>query len=175
MNEPALRRNLERKARLADLPAAHAALRALGAREEGIQRQSDVYFQVPHGRLKLRVIDDREAVLIWYQRPDCAAARLSHYRLVPIADAVGLRAALTGALGVRCEVHKCREVWHWHNVRIHLDEVEGLGTFVEFEAVLGRDDDEATAHERLRRLGVLLGLRSEDELAGSYADLLLRE
>jgi adenylate cyclase, class 2 len=172
MSDPLLRHNLERKAPCADLGAARAALERLGARREGVQAQTDTYFPVRNGRLKLREIAGQEAVLIWYARPDDAAARLSTYHLVRVADPDSLRAALIAALGVRGEVHKRREVYHWHNVRVHLDEVRGLGKFVEFEAVLGASDDEATAHGRLRQLGEALGLRPEDEVALSYSDLL---
>ncbi|MGK3856667.1 class IV adenylate cyclase, partial [Enterococcus faecium] len=82
------------------------------------------------GRLKLREIDGQAAVLIWYDRPDHDAARLSKYHLVPVADPAALKAALTDALGVRGEVRKRREIYLWHNVRIHLDEVAGLGSFL---------------------------------------------
>jgi predicted adenylyl cyclase CyaB len=81
-------------------------------------------------------------------------------------------AALTSALGVRGVVRKRREIYLWHNVRVHLDEVDGLGTFVEFEAVLSEDEDEATARQRLEHLSGLLAVTSADHLAVAYADLL---
>jgi predicted adenylyl cyclase CyaB len=166
------RRNLERKARHRDLVSAAAALAALGARREGVQAQVDTYFHARSDRLKLRVRDGGSAELIAYDRPDEGALRLSRYHLVPAGEPVLLRAALAAALGVRGEVRKRREVWHWHNVRIHLDEVEGLGTFVEFEAVLSDAEDEATATGRLDHLGRVLGLTPADDVKGSYADLL---
>jgi adenylate cyclase class 2 len=164
--------NLERKARCADLSAVATALAGLGARREGVQRQVDTFFPVPSGRLKLRVRDGTKAELIWYDRPDEPAVRASHYHIVPVAEPDVLRAALAAALGVRGEVRKQREVWHWHNVRIHLDQVDGLGTFVEFEAVLSDKDDEAISWLRLEQLGASLGLKADDDCAGSYADLL---
>jgi predicted adenylyl cyclase CyaB len=172
VSQPPPRLNLERKARCRDLDAARSALEALPARREGEQQQTDTYFLARHGRLKLREIEGREAVLISYERPDGQSARLSRYYLVPVTEPLLMKTALTAALGLRGAVHKCREVYHWHNVRIHLDEVAGLGAFVEFEAVLGPGDDEATAHERLTHLGRLLGLLAEDEQGVSYADLL---
>lgn len=166
------RRNLERKARCADLSAAARAVERLGARQEGVLEQTDVYFRVPKGRLKLRTVLGAPAVLIWYERPDETDIRWSRYYLVSINDPKKLRIALAAALDQRGEVHKRRILWLWHNVRIHLDEVAGLGTFVEFEAVMSASDDEATAHARLTELSAALGLRSEDDVAGSYADLL---
>src|SRR5579872_5198277 len=156
--EPIPRRNLERKARCDDLAAARVALRELGARSEGVQEQTDTFFHARAGRLKLRRIEGQPAVLIWYDRPDAVTVRPSAYYLVPVSDAALLRAALAAGLGVRGEVRKRREVWHWHNVRIHLDEVAGLGRFVEFEAVLTGAADEAPSRERLGQLGRVLGL-----------------
>lgn len=171
MTEPP-RRNLERKARCADLATAAAALHELGARREGVQEQTDTFFFARAGRLKLRVIEGQPAVLIWYDRPDTTAVRSSAYHLVPVADAGLLRAALAAALGVRGEVRKRRDVWHWHNVRIHLDVVAGLGTFVEFEAVLAGEPDEAPSQLRLEELGRALGLVAAQDVGCAYADLL---
>src|SRR5262249_28670610 len=126
----------------------------------------------PHGRLKLREIAGEPAVLIWYSRPDVGTARFSDYVLCPVTDVATLKAALASAMGVRCEVRKRREILLWHNVRIHLDEVAQLGTFVEFEAVLGPGDDEPTAHARLAQLTEAMGLQEEERIAGAYADLL---
>jgi adenylate cyclase class IV len=167
-----VRRNLELKVRHSDLAAARSAALGLGARCAGIEEQTDTYFRVARGRLKLREIAGQPAVLIFYERPDDTSARLSNYLLVPAAEPALLRSALTAALGVRGAVHKRREILLWHNVRIHLDEVAGLGTFVEFEAVLGPGDDEATAAARLEQLGAALQIASADRLATAYADLL---
>ena len=167
-----LHRNLERKARCADLSAAAAVVERLGARRDGVLEQTDVYFRVPHGRLKLRTTEGQPAVLIWYERPNETHARWSRYYLVPISDPLTLRSALSAALGERGEVRKRRTLWLWHNVRIHLDEVAGLDTFVEFEAVMSVNEDETTAHARLSELAAALGLTPADDVAGSYADLL---
>jgi adenylate cyclase class 2 len=166
------RRNLELKFRCRDLDAVRAALPALPIRREGIQIQTDTYFHARAGRLKLREIDGQPAVLIWYNRSDAASAKLCNYHLIPVADAALLRTGLTAALGVRGVVRKRREIYHYHNVRIHLDDVEGLGTFVEFEAVLAPHDDEAAAHADLEMLRRALGLADAEELAVSNVDLL---
>jgi adenylate cyclase, class 2 len=170
MPDTVLRRNLERKARCADLQAAAVALHRLGARYEDMLEQTDVYFRVPHGRLKLRTTTGQSAVLIWYERPDDPSASWSQYHLVPVSDPVALRAALAAALGERGEVRKRRALWLWHNVRIHLDDVAGLGTFIEFEAVMTAGEEDATAQARLEQLAAALGLRPDDDVAESYGD-----
>jgi predicted adenylyl cyclase CyaB len=172
MADPTPRRNLERKTRCADLTAVARLLERLDTRLEGVQLQTDTYFHVRFGRLKLRVINGSDAVLIWYERPNEPATRLSRYHLASVGDPEALRVALTAGLGVRGEVRKQRTICHFHNVRIHLDDVDGLGKFVEFEAVLSATDGEEISHQRLAELGSALGLDAAQDQAGSYADLL---
>jgi predicted adenylyl cyclase CyaB len=89
-----------------------------------------------------------------------------------VPDGDVLKAALAAALGTRGVVRKRREIYFWHNVRIHLDEVIGLGTFLELEAVLAPEDDENLAQERLDHLCEKLGIAENDLLGQSNADLL---
>jgi len=168
-----LKRKIELKARCADLPAARASCSTLQLRGELFLRQIDTYFDCQHGRLKLRVIDDGQAELIWYDRSDEARSRASDYLVVPVSNANELREALAAAMGIRIEVRKRRNVLLWHNVRIHLDEVEGLGSFVEFEAVMDDGSDEATAHARLAELCELLSITPRDYMKESYENLML--
>ena len=164
-------RNVELKCRCRDLAAARAAAVSLDAKDGGVLRQVDTYFPVPHGRLKLRVTEGSTAELIWYDRADAATARHSDYRLTPTDRPAELRASLAAALGVRGEVRKVRHLLLWQNVRIHLDDVAGLGTFVEFEAVLGAGETEPAGHARLAELCRTMSLTPADRLATSYADL----
>jgi predicted adenylyl cyclase CyaB len=165
-------RNLELKARYVDLNAAAMRVHEFGARIAGLEVQVDTYFRVSSGRLKLREINDENAVLIGYVRPDENGARESQYHLVPVADVASMKAVLADALGVRGVVAKRRRIWLWQNVRIHLDEVTGLGSFVEFEAVITSPAEELAAPSQLERLSSLLEVRPDDYLAPSYADLL---
>ena len=66
--------------------------------------------------------------LIGYSRPDSAEARTSTYRRVPVADVAPLHEALEAAYGTLVTVAKRRHLLIWEGVRIHLDDVEGLGT-----------------------------------------------
>jgi adenylate cyclase class IV len=107
---------------------------------------------VRHGRLKLREIVGVRAELIQYERSNEARSRKSEYRLTPISHPEELKASLAAALGLRGQVEKHRHVLLWHNVRIHLDKVKSLGTFIEFEAVMSSGEDEPTGHARLKQL-----------------------
>src|SRR5262249_31497745 len=152
------RRNLELKARYADLDTAAARLQKIGARDAGVEVQIDTYFRVPIGRLKLREIEGKETVLIGYVRPDESSARQSNYHLAPVADAAAMKAVLADTLGIRGVVAKRRRIWLWQDVRIHLDQVAELGTFVEFEAVITTPAEETAAPAQLERLSQVLAI-----------------
>jgi homotetrameric cytidine deaminase len=167
------RRNLEIKAVDPDPPATLRAALALGAQDEGWLHQRDTYFHAVQGRLKLREAPPAPAELISYARAELAGPKVSLYRVVPVADHVALTAALTDALGVRVVVEKARRLLRWGNVRIHLDRVEGLGHYVELEAVAPPESDLAVEHERVARLRERLGMVDERVSARGYAALLL--
>jgi adenylate cyclase, class 2 len=164
--------NVELKARYPDLDKGRRAAEALGAEHVGVERQVDTYFACPAGRLKLRESTRTGATLIWYERPDQPDAKTSHYLLADATDATTMRALLGRALGERLVVDKQRDLYLWRNVRIHLDDVQGLGRFLEFEAVLGPDDSIANGQHQVAELIKTFGVRPEDQLDGSYSDLL---
>jgi homotetrameric cytidine deaminase len=164
------RRNVEIKARDADPAATLQRALALGASDEGVLRQRDTYFGRARGRLKLRE-EDGGARLIAYVRPDAGEARTSAYRLADVGDPTAVREALDAALGTLVVVDKRRHLLLYENVRIHLDDVAGLGSFVELEGVAAPDSDLSGEHELVDRLRTELGL--SEPVAGSYSDLLL--
>jgi len=165
-------RNVELKARLDSLDRARAIAARIATQRLEDQQQVDTYFVCPHGRLKLREINSQRAELIWYDRPDQTDAKPCHYRRVPVTDPAGLKKTLAAALGIRVVVEKHREIYLFHNVRIHLDRVTGLGTFLEFEAVLGPQTAEEEGRRQVAQLRERFGIPAGDLLTGSYADLV---
>ena len=108
-----------------------------------------------------------------YLRPDAQGARRSDYLVVPVAEAARLKSLLAGILGVHRVVRKTREIALHENVRIHLDRVDGLGDFVELEAVWdGRPEGEAEQARKVAFLREALGIRDADLVALSYEGLL---
>lgn len=165
--------NVELKAKLADYEAARRVAETIATKRLGMQHQIDTYFHCHNGRLKLRQIDGLRAELVWYARDDRHGPKTSDYQLVPLANPETLKAALTAALGVRAVVEKKREIFLYHAVRIHLDDVVGLGRFLEFEAVLGPDVDEAAGHAFLDSLMQHFGVSQENLLPNSYGEMVL--
>jgi len=149
--------------------------RQIATNRPGTQQQVDTYFHCRDGRLKLREIDALPALLVWYVRDDQKGPKPSDYFLVPVSNPQTLKQALTAALGVRGVVRKRREIFLYHNVRIHLDEVAGLGSFLEFEAVLGPQVDDAAGRVQLDELLERFAVDPADLLSGSYADMILKK
>jgi adenylate cyclase, class 2 len=164
--------NVEIKARCADLAAMARAAAAAEAVFDSTIQQVDIYFKVESGRLKLRRAGGVDQALIFYQRADDNSPKLSRYDLVPIAPGQQLGSILEQALGVRTIVRKRRDLWRLDNIRIHLDEVEGLGSFVEFEVQVLPGRDVAGCRAQAAALMVKLGISDADLIARSYADLV---
>jgi predicted adenylyl cyclase CyaB len=165
-------RNIEMKARDVDPARTLQASLDLGAKDHGWLQQLDTYFRVANGRLKLRE-QDGDAQLIYYERSDEAIERVSSYRIVRVEDAEGLKDALAAALGVLVAVEKSRRLLIWRNVRIHLDEVPGLGSFIELEAVVEPDSDLTGDYHSVAELREALNITDERIMASGYSDQLL--
>ena len=166
-------RNIELKALCPELPEAEATCRKLGAQHIWTRRQTDTYFRVAESRLKLRQEEPGDAVLVEYHRANASATRECRYTLTAVPDAEETVAALSARHGVLVQVLKTRSLYLLDHIRIHLDRVEGLGTFIEFEAVMGTEHDDAATHARLAELGAVFGIADEDRVPVSYSDLLM--
>ncbi len=186
--------NIEIKARCADPAQARATLLRLRARLVGPDYQSDTYFQVPTGRLKLRE-GQIENNLIFYQRPDQKGPKRSDVFLYGTRPGGDLKALLTAALGQLVTVEKRREIYFVEisditvpgdptaqerarareNVKVHLDTVAGLGSFIEIEAI-DLDDTlgPALLEAQCSWLMARLQIKPDDLEPASYSDLLLR-
>ena len=168
-----LRSNVELKARIDDHEIAVATAVALGAVDKGEVEQEDTYFSLGRYRLKLRESSDGRHWLIGYSRPDNPDARKSQYRLQSVADPASKRRLLAKTCGVKVVVRKWRRLFLFEeHVRIHIDRVETLGDFVEFEAVLSDDYDEFSALLDVARLRHDFGLDERDLVATSYSTLI---
>ncbi len=168
------RRNLELKAQDVDPERSLKICERLQVEDKGTLLQKDTYFAVPRGRLKLRREVGAPAHLIAYERSDLPGQRESRYRVVEIGDASELDEALAGVLGVTAVVSKERRLFLFEGVRIHLDRVDGLGSFIELEGVAAPGErDLARLEVTLARLRNSLGIDEADLIGESYCDLVL--
>jgi predicted adenylyl cyclase CyaB len=165
-------RNVEIKARVPDVEALRQRAEALSNGPVEVLDQRDTFFSVPCGRLKLRQLAPDVCELIAYDRPDEATARLSEYHLTRSSDPKAFLEVLTAALPIRGVVAKRRLLYLVGRTRIHIDEVEGLGTFMELEVVLDDRQSIEEGHRIAERLMGDLGLADAERICGAYIDLL---
>jgi|SRR2546423_144288 len=165
--------NFEFKARCAQILQLENLLLKYKPEFIGQDRQTDTYFNVPNGRMKLRegLIEN---ALIHYERANTSGAKQSHILLYAHQPDAQLKEILTKALGVKVVIDKLRKIYFIDNVKFHFDEVNGLGTFVEVEAI---DKKGNIGIEKLKdqcnSYAQLFNVRKDDYIAESYSDLLL--
>jgi adenylate cyclase, class 2 len=167
------RRNVELKARDDDPDRSLGVCRNLGAEDHGTIHQRDTYFTVTSGGLKLREESPGSAHLIQFERADEPQQRESRYRIAGIENGPQLRAVLQAALGVSVVVAKRRRLHIWRDVRIHLDDVDRLGTFIELEAVAAPESDLTREHALVKELRAAFSIADDRLVSRGYAAQLL--
>jgi predicted adenylyl cyclase CyaB len=165
-------RNVEIKARVDDLDAIRGRASAMASGPSEIIYQTDTFFVVQSGRLKVRDFRNGTGELIAYDRANDTGPKQSTYLRVASQDPSALVSTLARAMPTRGIIAKRREVFMVGRARVHVDQVEGLGSFVEIEVVLADDETAEQAEREARRLIRALGVRHESLIASAYIDLL---
>lgn len=164
--------NIEIKARARNFEEIKARAEGLSDTPLEVIPQEDIFFNVPQGRLKLRILAPNQGQLIYYTRPDRDGPKRSDYHIASIADPVNLKRVLKLAYGVRGVVKKTRYLYLVGQTRVHLDDVQGLGQFMELEVVLQQGQDDAEGQAIAEDLMARLGVERSDLLEGAYMDML---
>jgi adenylate cyclase class IV len=165
-------RNVEIKARALQPDRLRQLALRLGDGDSELIRQKDTFYHVPRGRLKLREFGDGTGELISYDRPDREGPKTSDYAINRTADPAGLHLVLSRALGTRGIVSKERTLVRCGRTRIHLDQVEGLGGFMELEVVLEPEESEEQGRVIALDLMKQLEIDPAELVEGAYLDLL---
>jgi adenylate cyclase class IV len=163
-------RNVESKFRHADHQRVLERALEAGASDAGLLHQRDQFYVVPRGRLKLRTIEGSGSELIAYEREDIPGTRASEYGRYATLDPTSLADVIERALPRAGVLEKQRHLLLLRNTRIHLDDVVGLGRFVELETVIGTQSDADAEREHLEVIEVL-GLGDAERIAVGYVDL----
>jgi predicted adenylyl cyclase CyaB len=164
--------NIEIKARARDFAGIRSRAEKLSHTPVEVIPQVDTFFNVPQGRLKLRVLAPDRGQLIYYTRPDQEGPKRSDYHIVYIADPENLMRVLELAYGIRGVVKKTRYLYLVGQTRVHVDDVEGLGQFIELEVVMQDGQEDAEGQGIAEGLMASLGVERSDLLEGAYMDLL---
>lgn len=165
--------NFEFKAKVDALEQYEQKLLALDPLFKGTDHQTDTYFNVPQGRLKLRE-GNIENALIGYSREDKPDVKQSEVVLYNHTPDPALKNILTKQLGVKAVVEKTRKIYFLGNVKFHFDHVKDLGTFLEVEAI---DDKNAFTRKELEQQCSayfdFFALPHNSLVNGSYSDLIM--
>jgi predicted adenylyl cyclase CyaB len=164
--------NIEIKARLAEVERARAVAERLSGGPPEVLHQEDTFYGAPRGRLKLRRHAGGPAELIYYERADTPGPKRSDYSIYTVQAPDELDRLLRAALGLRGVVRKVRHLYLVGNTRIHLDEVDGLGWFLELEVVLAAGQPTEQGRRRAEELLEQLGVPASDLVEMAYLDLL---
>lgn len=167
-------KNVEIKARLSAGQLKRIRETALSHSEvsSAFVQHTDTFFLVNLGRLKLRECGDGTAELIAYDRPDDAGPKVSDYVVYRCVSPKALLTVLERSMGVRGVVRKHREVILIGQTRVHLDEVEELGEFLELEVVLQPGQSAADGEGVAKQLLFMLGVDFDSLIKGAYIDLI---
>jgi predicted adenylyl cyclase CyaB len=164
-------KNVEVKAICRNPQRTREILASMHAHYAGCDHQVDTYFHTPHGRLKLRR-GNIENALIAYKRTDVNAPKLSEVILYKTSDSEGLAEILCNTLEIIAIVEKKRDIYYIDNVKFHVDEVKGLGSFAEIEAMADAFDEESNLRMQVEKYMQLLEIRPEDLMTHSYSDMI---
>ncbi len=165
--------NIEFKAKAEDNTALEDKLLSLKPIYIGEDHQKDTYYDVNIGRLKLRE-GNIENALIWYQREDIAGAKQSDILLYKHSPDEALKKILLKMHGIKIVVDKIRRIYFVDNVKFHFDRVEGLGNFLEVEAI---DSTGEIGIERLKQQCDFyinfFEIKANDFMKISYSDMMM--
>ena len=165
-------KNIEIKARIYEPDLTHKIAASLSDQPVKIIQQEDIFFHCDNGRLKLRILSPTSGELIHYQRRDTIGPKASTYHIVVTDNPQQLRAVLAAAYGEKVTVRKSRHLYIVGRTRIHVDKVDEIGDFLEFEVVISKTDALKNGESEARTLMEKFSINSSDLIDVSYADLL---
>ena len=164
--------NIEIKARVRNFDEICQRAEKLSDMPAQVIQQEDTFFNTEMGRLKLRILAPDRAQLIYYIRPDQEGPKRSDYHIFETVDPENLKRVLELTYGIRGVVKKTRYLYIVGQTRVHLDDVEGLGQFIELEVVMQAGQSDAEGQAIAEGLMTSLGVERSDLLEGAYLDLL---
>jgi adenylate cyclase class IV len=156
--------NIEIKARIEDPDQIRELVKELDHTFVGLDHQIDTYF---------KTTNLSGPYLIFYLRDNISGPKSSVYQKLPVADAKGLKDLLKEMQGIHTIIEKNREIYLYKNIRIHLDEVKKLGSFLEFEAVMDEKySNKKVETGKVEYLMEKFGIKNEDLIGESYENLM---
>lgn len=165
--------NVDFKCELRDPGLARLALRKFGAILAATLAHQDTYFRVPDGRLMRREAEGEPVEYVLYRRIDRPVPTVSSFTILSENEARQRLGASDPPVWV--EVRKRREIWLLADARVHLDQVEGLGWFIEIDVLVTKRRSERDCRELIGKIREALGPCLGGLIATSYADMIATE
>jgi len=162
---------VEIKAKVKNLNKLRKKLKEFNAKRIGIFKQVDFYFKVPVGRLKIRKVNETSVKLIYYEREDIPKPKKCRAFILDISDEIANIIFRVLEEWKDVVVSKIREVYNLTGVKIHLDFVNNLGSFLEFELEV---DPKKVTEAKLRLLNLLkkFDVKKSSMESFSYSDMI---
>lgn len=163
--------NLELKIKLDSYDSIKKKLSKIKAEFVKTLKQKDVYYKINSGLLKLRIENGSQSI-IKYLRDEKGKDRFSNFEVLHFSSGDAEK-FFKDMYKVETVVEKKRQLFIFDNTRVHLDEVKGLGKFLELETlVLGGKRDALRRYNEIVRL---LSLDRYESIRKSYRDLMLEK
>lgn len=167
-----MKKNLEIKYRIENPGSVRSLLKRNNKFTFTSESQTDIYYKVPKGRLKLRIINGKKCQLIFYERNEKKTERISNYIISETNNISELESILKKVFDIIVTVKKHREIFIRDNIRIHLDKVKGLGSFLEIEIIYNNIH---SAKKQLNEISEYIRLNKKNNfIKNSYSDLLIK-
>jgi predicted adenylyl cyclase CyaB len=165
-------RNIEIKARIESIQTLLPRVVALADKGPIEIVQDDTFFACENGRLKLRAFSKDDGELIFYRRTDQRGPKESYYLRAPTSAPDALRHLLSQAYGQGKRIQKRRILFYSGRTRIHLDDVKGLGHFLELEVVLEESEPAEAGIREANDIMMRLSIEQTQLIDAAYVDLL---
>lgn len=164
-------RNIEIKAKISDIDFCTEKAKSISGAGPEIIKQEDTFFNCQNGRLKLRILSEDHGELIFYKRANVTGPKTSEYHISSTNEPNSLLDVMKKSYGIHGKVKKIRELYIVGRTRIHIDQVEGLGNFLEFEVFLGEGDDTHDGEIEAGELMRAFNIAQSDLISGAYVDM----
>ena len=167
-------RNIEIKTYLDNTSSCINTAKSLSGSDPEVIKQEDYFFNCANGRLKLRIFSPDKGELILYNRNNENSPKMSEYFISETSEPNRLLHILEKSYGIRGVVKKIRKLFLIGNTRVHIDQVENLGSFLEFEVVLSKEKDANAGKQEAQRLMNQFGIKKDSLIDCAYIDLIER-
>ncbi len=175
-----MRKEIEVKARLRDAGAVEKKLRELGCELSDPKTQDDRAFvddnygpfdEFQPGKNILRIRKMKDKAVFTLKQPELNEQDAIEYE-TEVSHPEELAEALK-LMGYKemAQVHKVRRSARYNNWEVNLDEVDGVGTFIEVECIATSDDSAKVVQEELLTFLEALGVSREDKETHGYDTL----